>query len=116
MEDIKVKYNIHTNYYQDNLAKYECLMCNGEAILSMYQVETTLLKLTHKEPKCPYCGYDMERTWCMPLDTKDDEACLDELGCMGIYHHECTDCRHQDDKDCPDEDTNPELCGAYEQI
>lgn len=71
------------SYVLDNLVKYHCFECNGEFILSEYQVKSTIKNLI-----CPYChGQDIDAY--VFLDEDDD--LLYELGCMGIGHYPKTE-------------------------
>lgn len=74
--DVPLKFHIHTNYFQDNLGKFMCLNCNEEVILSLY-------KASISNPVCPYCSGELDlMVYC------DDNEQIEELGCLGIYHHE----------------------------
>lgn len=67
------------SYVLDNLAKYYCVDCENEFILSDYQVENAPKKII-----CPYCHTE-EVQACVFIDEEDD--LLYELGCMGMGHH-----------------------------
>lgn len=67
------------NYKMHVLAKWECLECEREFILSKKFADGLV-----DDVNCPYCGsYNVEET--VMMDDPDD---LSALGCMGISHVE----------------------------
>lgn len=70
--------NIHSNYYQDNLEKIDCLDCDRSFIVGEYLSEGIDISF-------PYC-----KSVNVQIEAYSDEEKLEnmQMGCLGIYYYE----------------------------
>lgn len=69
--------NTHTNFYQDNLEKNNCLDCNKSFIVGEYLAKGININ-------CPYCKSEN-----IEADAYTDREKLEsmDMGCLGIYFY-----------------------------